>query len=239
MNFPMGGMMTFGEMEAGPRASGIHLLGIYGPYRCGAWMLVSGKECALVECPLERGASKAVEDARSMIAREGLHLKYIIPTHTHLDHAAGIKAYQKAFPKAKIVGHASFASSWLARYLDAYYTGSTQVLPLGGEPILLMHAPKHSPEDTLVIFRGTCLSGDWIWGRYPEGRNLVPNKVIARTLERVNQVLSESRYHVHTIFSSHANEARRGVDFPSMLSDMHHFFKGLAEAGSGSRSAYS
>lgn len=217
-------MQTKG-LEPGWCSPGVYLLDRYGPFSCGGWIFFNGEDCALVEAPWEDGRSLATAKALEVTRRNGWVVRYILLSHTHLDHTRGLKAYREAFPHARLITHESFAHSFLGRQVNSFFKGGMHVLRLGGEPVVLLHAPKHSPEDTLFFFRGTCISGDWIWGAYPEGRNLVREDRIVRSLEDVARTLHREDYQVHTIFSSHANEARRECDFLGLLDEMHQFFK--------------
>lgn len=203
-----------GEVEPG-----IRLLGRYGPYECGAWLLESGGECALFEQPFEREFSKAARDGARLVRKEGWTPRFVLSSHSHLDHTGALGFYRIAFPTARFLAHRSFREWFYPWAYDRYFETASLELDLGGEPLLLVHAPKHSPDDTLLFFRGCCLSGDWAWGPWPDSNPLVPAETKIHSLRFVSRYLRERNYHVHSIFSSHANEGRRDVDFHGLLEE--------------------
>lgn len=206
-------------LAPGEVAPGVFLLGRYGPYRCGAWMLAAGGECALFEQPFEREFSKAARDAARLARKNGWTARYVLSSHSHLDHTGALGFYRIAFPGARFLAHASFREWFYPWAYDEYFATESLELTIGGEPLLLLHAPKHSPDDTLLFFRGTCLSGDWAWGAWPDCNPLVGTESKIRSLRAVARFLGERHYRVHTVLSSHANEARRDLGFDALLGE--------------------
>jgi glyoxylase-like metal-dependent hydrolase (beta-lactamase superfamily II) len=68
------------------------------------YLLQSGDECAVIET----GTSHCLATLQKVLAAKGLtaeQLRYIIPTHVHLDHAGGAGAMMAAFPEATLLVH--------------------------------------------------------------------------------------------------------------------------------------
>ena len=163
-------------------SEGVFLLGRFGPARCGAWLLVAGGEAALFEMPeYGPGEARPFDVAKAAIDSAGLRLRYVLLSHPHQDHYDSILEYRKAFPGAEFVGHKIFSyiinfkcsadllerrSLWKAlpssdRVFDRLFEDDAVELPLGDETISIIYAPKHSPGDTLLLFRGVLFTGDW------------------------------------------------------------------------------
>ncbi|WP_439107762.1 MBL fold metallo-hydrolase [Congregibacter sp.] len=68
------------------------------------YLLVDGEECALIETGTANSVDNVLATFRALsIAAE--QLRYIIPTHVHLDHAGGAGALAEHFPNAQVLAH--------------------------------------------------------------------------------------------------------------------------------------
>lgn len=68
------------------------------------YLLEEGGECAV----LETGTSRSVPALEQLLASRGIdsgQVRYVIPTHVHLDHAGGAGAMMEAFPQAQLLIH--------------------------------------------------------------------------------------------------------------------------------------
>jgi glyoxylase-like metal-dependent hydrolase (beta-lactamase superfamily II) len=203
---------------------GVYLVGQYNWLQTGVWLLAHNGEAAVLEMPptsLVGGGSGAdpAGDAANCARELGVTVKYLLCTHTHHDHFSAPVFHQmrERFPRAEPVLHSDFrrvAGEWGVRYFD-----DRLALSIGGEPLHLIHAPKHSQTDTIVIFRGTACTGDWELGTVRTVNERVPVETRVRSCDRVIAFVRESGYWVHRVYSVHANDRREGVDFPALIAD--------------------
>ncbi len=208
-------------------SDGLLLLGRYGDFRCGSFVLAHGGHAALVETPPWRRARNPVNAARRFLrSRRHRHtLDRILLTHVHDDHARALGAFVAAFPGATVTLHRSqvedAAFHWLVRpglprgATADLWDGAECRLDMGGEPLHLIHAPKHSLHDVMIVFRGVLISGDWWLGPGDPNPARVPLQVRRRSVERM--MAFGERYRIHTVISAHANDIRRDVHFGRLM----------------------
>lgn len=200
---------------------GIHLLGRYSPYKCGCWVLEHGGEAAILEMPPgQEGRAPAWDDADRFVRERGLEVRWLLLSHTHIDHTFGFPFFRRRFREARMLVHRSFLEWYRRAAFDDVFYADERELSLGGELLWLMHAPKHSPEDTLVFFRGAVCTGDWSLGAWPDCNPLVEADEKVASLERVRESLVRKDYRVHLAFSAHGDEIRRDLDFLALLDEM-------------------
>ena len=135
------------------------------------------KEAALIDC-------SAVDDAiTEALEKEGAKLKYILLTHGHFDHVAGIRPNTGLTPKTdngsnpKIVMHEA-DSKWLEKtnqYLPMFgmpemtvpkvdiYVKDGDILKLGDLEIKVIHTPGHTQGGVCYLADGKLFSGDTIF----------------------------------------------------------------------------
>jgi glyoxylase-like metal-dependent hydrolase (beta-lactamase superfamily II) len=133
---------------------------------------------------VEPGPGAAVPAIQSAIERLGLsELAYIIPTHIHVDHAGGVGALAKIYPKAEVLAHprgakhlvnpARLVATTKRIYGNDFERRSGPVLPVpesrikivedgdtlivGARTLQVIHAPGHSPDHFGILDRS--LSG--------------------------------------------------------------------------------
>lgn len=97
------------------------------------------------------------------------------------------------------------------------FDGDIQMLTLEGEPLLLIHCPKHSMSDQFVIFRGTAMTGDWFLGDLKDCNALVSPPEKIRSIDRVGRWLQRLNYRVSRAFSGHGDCLYYDLDFSRML----------------------
>jgi len=202
-------------------AEGVTLLGRFRPCDCGSFVLHHGSEAFLLEMPPCRNkTTNPWTEARRFVERHELTVKGLLVTHAHGDHMGGYYGFRQTFPDVPLFLHRSFRNIWRLGRLEWTFDGPVKEFSVGGEPLHVVHAPKHSHHDQLVIFRGTVCTGDWSLGRAPDCNSLVAVHEKLHTLRFVRDYLRERRYQVHTAYSAHANEFRSPIDFAAMLDDM-------------------
>lgn len=201
------------------------MVGQFEWFKTGCWVLHHGGEAAVVECPpwAAGDAASPVDAVADFLESRGLVLRWITATHDHMDHLSlrTLRMMTARFPQAAVVLQEHFAGK-VGGIQPVRYFGARCELHLGGEPLLLLHAPKHSASDTFVIFRGSCCTGDWELGML---RSAHDDKVWARVEEhrkvasalRMSRFEQETGYRIHTIYSAHANDLRRGINFTDLM----------------------
>ncbi len=202
---------------------GIALLGRFGPQQVGCWLLAHGRTCAVLELPPAAAdeVSPAVHALRA--AREtSLTVRYLLCTHAHSDHFSERTLHDMwaAFPFATLCLQAGFR-----RLVDGGNSlrcfDSELRLDLDGEPLVLVHAPKHSASDTMVVFRGTVCTGAWELGTlrsiHDGGPLAVANPVKLAAVSRMERFEQDHDYRVHQLFSVHGTDRREGVDLPGLM----------------------
>jgi len=204
---------------------GIHLLGQFDFVETGCWLLEHRGEAAILEVPPggDRQASCA-KVAKWAAKQLGVEVKFILCTHAHGDHFTvdTFRDMRSNFPNAQPVLQHGFRR-WLPGHEGIRYIDDVTKLELAGEPLYLVPAPKHSMTDTHVIFRGTACTGDWelntIRSVHDGRRWGVPRDTHEASVRQMIRFPKDFAYHIHRIFSVHANDRREGVRFESLMQD--------------------
>jgi len=192
---------------------------------CGTWLLIHGKSCAIVETPPKIAASKIASPAElvsNYLVEHGIRPIYITITHHHWDHVDGIQEYQellKKFMPFDWICHESVINvqSKLRTYFNVIFNKPILELSVEGEPLYLIHAPKHCESDVLIIFRGAMITGDWwLEAGDPNPNNIPPNTSI-ESINRILDFLKQRSYWVHSLFSVHGNDFRYHQDVQKVL----------------------
>ncbi len=219
-------------------APGITIFKRYGRFKNACWLLQSGNEAAVVEMPMFKPTERPpYQRTESFTRRRKLRLKYALLSHGHIDHCYTLPHFRACFPNTQFVGHRSFLTDshfhsllrrlpglpydqWLAgRYVlfDEVFQGDLWQGDLAGEPLYMIHAPKHSPTDLLIIFRGVMITGDWVVGDLRDCNALVPTEQKKESIQRVRHLVGALGYHVHSMFSAHGDTLMYGVDFQKVM----------------------
>lgn len=184
-----------------PEWPGWHLVGQYDS-EVGCWLLHHGGEAMLLEVP--EGLS--LPDVKQAVRELGVRIKYVSASHTHMDHLD--------------------SKSWnaLARYYEAemlspkgFHYFHTE-LDLGGEPLFLIKAPKHSWNDVVTVFRGIAMTGDIELGTLDSCNREVPEPTKRMSMGRLRDFQRKYRYHVHSVVSAHLDDLRQNVNWESLFS---------------------
>ncbi|NMC06082.1 MAG: MBL fold metallo-hydrolase [Candidatus Lokiarchaeota archaeon] len=185
---------------------------------CGTWILHNGKSCAIVETPPKEidGETIPAELVARCIEERGLKPVLLTITHGHWDHCDGISTYWDVltdFPDMKLVCHES-TFDVMPKLKNFFESFSEEIYEtsIDGEPLYLIHAPKHSISDVMVVFRGTMITGDWWLGWGDPNWNKVPPAVSITSIDRILEFMKSHKYVITRLFSSHANDFRYGVN---------------------------
>jgi glyoxylase-like metal-dependent hydrolase (beta-lactamase superfamily II) len=193
-------------MDALRNLPGWYLLGAFpdhGPDDVGSWILHNNGEALLLEVP----PGLTVGDVQAGLDAVGAGLRYVTASHLHEDHldSAVWKELQEAY----------FGTHFILP-TDAK-AGSDTVIKLGGEPVWLIKAPKHSPSDVVTVFRGVAMTGDIELGTLESVNREVSRATKAASLDYLRAFPERTGYHVHTIVSAHLNDFRQGVNWPLLF----------------------
>jgi len=185
---------------------GWHLLGSFpkgDPDGVGSWILHHDGEALLLEIP----PGLTVQDVETGLSDEGVGLRYVTASHLHEDHfdPEAWKALEVAYKGTHFIAPSDAGA------------GSETVLKLGGESLWLIKAPKHSPSDTVTVFRGVAMTGDIELGTLASVNDDVARKVKVESMEFLRRFQERTGYHVHTIVSAHLNDFRQGVNWSSLF----------------------
>lgn len=114
------------------------------------YLLQQGDECAVIET----GTSHSVAPLLQLLGNRGIQpeqIRYVIPTHVHLDHAGGAGAMMAAFPEAQLLIHPRGArhmvdpTRLVAGTMEVY--GEELFVKLYGEIMAVDEARVRSIED--------------------------------------------------------------------------------------------
>ena len=219
-------------------ADGFTILKKYGPIKNACWILEHNGEAAIVETPpYKKGEKPPYQKAKIYCKKNKLFPKYVLLTHPHWDHCQTLPEFRVEFPQAQFIAHESFlrdhffrymirntrtrrGKSWLdegKRFFDDVYFNDVYRCELGGEPLYLIHAPKHSYGDQMIVFRGAMITGDWYIGDLTDCNDLVDPGDKVNSINRLMQVISQLNYHVHMLFSGHGDSLMFDADFYSIM----------------------
>jgi glyoxylase-like metal-dependent hydrolase (beta-lactamase superfamily II) len=182
----------------------VYLLDTYAlgaPGTVGAY-LIKGPKPALVDCGYATSAERVLEG----MAEAGVmpsEVRYVIPTHVHLDHAGGAGTLIKRMPNAEVIAHErgvphlvdptrlieSSTKVFGKEVVDLYGRpepiAQERVTPVGEEAridlgdglgVTLVHAPGHAPHQVSVLLDGSgaLLTADAVGIVYPGLKALIP-----------------------------------------------------------------
>jgi glyoxylase-like metal-dependent hydrolase (beta-lactamase superfamily II) len=193
-------------MDALLNLPGWHLLGAFPhhePDDVGSWILHNNGEALLLEVP--PGLTSDAVAAGLDSVRAGL--RYVTASHLHEDHldAGSWKELQEAFVGTHFI---------LPTESKA---GSDTVIKVGGEPLWLIKAPKHSLSDTVIVFRGVAMTGDIELGTLDSVNREVSRATKAASMDYLRAFEERTGYHVHTVVSAHLNDFRQSVNWRSLF----------------------
>ncbi|MDG6914110.1 MAG: MBL fold metallo-hydrolase [Nitrososphaerota archaeon] len=182
----------------------VYLLDTYAlgiPGTVGAYLL-KGPKPALVDC----GYASSYESVLRGAAEVGVmpsDVRYVIPTHVHLDHAGAAGRLLKEMPNAEVIAHERavphlidprkliesstmvFGDSTMSLYGLPEPIPAERVTAVGEEARLdlgaglsatIMHTPGHAPHQVSVLLDGTrsLLTADAVGILYPGLKAMIP-----------------------------------------------------------------
>ncbi len=77
---------------------------LYRPQHTACYLIQDGGELAIVDTGTPHSLPRVL-DAVAAVGGRPEEVRYVIPTHVHLDHASGAGALMRAFPKATLIVH--------------------------------------------------------------------------------------------------------------------------------------
>ena len=189
-----------------PNFPGWHLFGSYpldDPDGVGSWLLVHDGEALLLEIP----PGLTVADVEAMLERTGATLRFVTASHNHWDHL-DLEVWQSlldTFERATFIDPDA-----IARHHDVE-------LRIGGEPVWLIKAPKHSRGDVVTVFRGVAMTGDIETGMLASVNNEVPLPTRKKSMDWLRDFPERSGYQVHSTVSAHLNSVRESVQWAALF----------------------
>jgi len=180
---------------------GWRLLGAYPDQdsdAVGSWLLHNNGEALLLEVP----PGLTVDDVATGLASLGAGLRYVTASHGHEDHFD---------PNSWKVLEEAYHGTHFIPPTDTKEASDT-LLTLGGEPLWLLKAPKHSLSDTVTAFRGVAMTGDLELGTPDSVNDEVVPATKAASMQYLRNFEDRTGYHIHTIVSAHLNDFRQGVN---------------------------
>lgn len=78
--------------------------GLYGPGHAACYLVQDGDELAIIDTGTQHSLPQVL-DAVRMVGARPEQVRYVIPTHVHLDHAGGAGTLMHACPNATLVVH--------------------------------------------------------------------------------------------------------------------------------------
>ncbi|MCE1246184.1 MAG: MBL fold metallo-hydrolase [Firmicutes bacterium] len=219
-------------------AEGFTILKRYGRLKTACWILENNGEAAIVEMPpYSRGEKAPWEKAKTYFKKNWVFPKYGLLTHPHWDHCYTMPHFRAAFPQTRFVAHDSFLHDSYFRYMmrnmrntrgesleaagyrffDDVFTGDIWAGDLGGEPLYIIYAPKHSYGDMLIIFKGAMITGDWYLGDLKDCNDLVNPHHKVLNIDKTMRIVNHLNYHIHMLFSGHGDALFYDADFYSIM----------------------
>lgn len=183
---------------------GWHLLGAFPDYEpddVGSWILHNDGEALLLEIP----PGLTVDDVAAGLDSIGAGLRYVTASHLHEDHLDP-QVWNElidAYPDAEFLSPEKFEGD--------------SSIEIGGEPVWFIKAPKHSPSDTVTVFRGAAMTGDIELGTLDSVNREVSRKMKMASMAYLAGFEQRTGYHVHSTVSAHLNDFRQGVNWRGLF----------------------
>jgi glyoxylase-like metal-dependent hydrolase (beta-lactamase superfamily II)/rhodanese-related sulfurtransferase len=119
-----------------------------------------GCQSYLVGCPATRAAAlidpelSRVDEYRGLVGQLGLHVRYVIDTHTHADHFSGSREIGKALDAPVVMHRLSPAPHATLRLDDG------DMLAVGELRLSALHTPGHTRDSMSLVMADRVFTGD-------------------------------------------------------------------------------
>ena len=95
-----------------------------------------------------------IDRYKALAARDGLHIRYVIDTHTHADHFSAVKQLAETLG-APAVTHAGSPAPYASLRLD-----DGDLLRVGGLRLRALHTPGHTRDSMCLVAEDRVFTGD-------------------------------------------------------------------------------
>ena len=136
---------------------------VVGPFQCNCQILVCQKtnEAIIID------AGDEYDRIKKLCTEHGIHLKYSVHTHAHLDHIGAVKELKSDHPHAKIALHSAdeklyqnlpmqgqmFGIDYETPPPIDHFLRDEEVIRFGEHEFKVIHTPGHSPGGVCLHFK--------------------------------------------------------------------------------------
>src|SRR3569833_3726007 len=119
-----------------------------------------GRQSYLIGCAETLSAARSDPEIgqgdryRALAARDGLHIRYIVDTHTHADHFSAVRLLAEALGAVEVMHHASPAPH-IGLHLD-----DDDLLIFGALRVRAIHTPVHTRDSMCLAVEDRVFTGD-------------------------------------------------------------------------------
>jgi glyoxylase-like metal-dependent hydrolase (beta-lactamase superfamily II)/rhodanese-related sulfurtransferase len=96
-----------------------------------------------------------VDDILAAVTARGIHLAYVLDTHTHADHLSGVRRLARR-TGATVLAHAASKVKWAG----ARRVRGRSTFALGAKTVTVIDAPGHTPDSLALLVDGHLFTGD-------------------------------------------------------------------------------
>ena len=131
---------------------------VVGPYSNNCYVVIdpTTRASVLIDTPFE--------PERILQEVAGVDLKYVLITHSHMDHIQAWDAIRRAFPNVPAGVHSADAPKLPSP--PTFFIQDGQELAFGRAKLSALHTPGHTPGGTCLLYGRHLFSGDVL---FPDG----------------------------------------------------------------------
>jgi glyoxylase-like metal-dependent hydrolase (beta-lactamase superfamily II) len=96
-----------------------------------------------------------VDEILAAVTARGIHLAYVLDTHTHADHLSGVRRLARP-TGATVLAHAASKVKWAG----ARRVRGRSTFALGAKTVTVIDAPGHTPDSLALLVDGHLFTGD-------------------------------------------------------------------------------